>query len=149
MKWVFKEVDNLENLEIELRKSVYDKEVADLVAYLENFQRLTPEVLPVKSGDQIQLIKVADLALIDVAENYLVLTGAFGQVRTRLRLYQLMDKLANPDFVQVSKQTVVNINHLDYLEASFSGNMTAFLKGKHKTTVSRRYLKQLEARLGL
>lgn len=149
MKWLFKEDKNQQELVIAIRKASYDQEVSDMVSYLENFQKLTPDILPVKSGDQIQLLKVADLILITVDENYLILTGRFGEIRTRLRLYQLMDRLNNPDFIQVSKQTVLNINYLVYLEASFSGNMTAFLKGKHQTTVSRRYLKQLENRLGI
>lgn len=149
MKWQFKEDKDKAELEIELVKASYDQEVADLVAYLETFGRSTPELLPLKTEDQIQLIKVADISLIDVDQNYLILTGSFGQVRTRLRLYQIMDRLNNPDFVQVSKQTVLNITHLDYLETSFSGNMMAFLKNKNQTVISRRYLKNLEKRLGL
>ena len=65
------------------------------------------------------------------------------------RLYKFQERLNNPDFVQVSKHGLINIQHLEALEASFSGNMLAILTGKRKVDVSRRYLKNLEKRLGL
>ncbi|MFV8214762.1 LytTR family DNA-binding domain-containing protein, partial [Streptococcus pluranimalium] len=65
------------------------------------------------------------------------------------RLYQFKEKVGSQDMIQVSKQSLINIRHLERMEASFSGNMTAFLTGGLKIAVSRRYLKVLEKRLGL
>lgn len=53
------------------------------------------------------------------------------------------------DFVQVSKHGIINLNYLESLEAGFTGNMIAKLAFKQKTDVSRRYLPELEKKLGL
>lgn len=53
------------------------------------------------------------------------------------------------DFVQVLKHGIINLNYLESLEAGFTGNMIAKLACKQKTDVSRRYLPELEKKLGL
>lgn len=53
------------------------------------------------------------------------------------------------DFVQVSKYGIINLNYLESLEVGFTGNMVAKLAFKQKTDVSRRYLPELEKKLGL
>ncbi|MBJ8326164.1 LytTR family DNA-binding domain-containing protein [Streptococcus pacificus] len=145
----FEEDRSKEQLEIIIKKASYDKEVADLLHYLELFSEITPNVIPVKTEDRIVLLKVEDLILVDVDGTQLILETTTETLRTTDRLYKFKDRLKNPDFVQVSKQSLININHLNYLEASFSGNMTARLDKNIRTIVSRRYLKDLEARLGL
>lgn len=145
----FEEDHSKEQLEIIIKKASYDKEVADLLHYLELFSDITPNVIPVKTEDRIILLKVEELILVDVDATQLILETMTGTFRTNDRLYKFKDRLKNPDFVQVSKQSLININHLNYLEASFSGNMTARLDKNIRTIVSRRYLKDLEARLGL
>lgn len=69
-------------------------------------------------------------------------------IKTNGRLYQILEKLNN-DFVQVSKHGIINLNYLESLEAAFTGNMIAKLDFKQKTDVSRRYLPELEKKLGL
>lgn len=61
----------------------------------------------------------------------------------------MKDRLPSDYFVQVSKQSLINLDHLQMMEASFSGNMLAILTNKTKVIISRRYLKNLEEKLGL
>lgn len=51
--------------------------------------------------------------------------------------------------IQVSKQSIINIQHDELQRHLFSGNMLALMTKKLKVSVSRRYLKDLEKRLGL
>lgn len=94
------------------------------------------------------MLHVADLILVDVDGSTLILETTQGRLLTNDRLYKFRNRLANPDFVQVSKHALININHLQALENSFSGNMLAILTGKIKADVSQRYLSELE-NLGL
>lgn len=149
MSITFQEDKECLELEVLVRKATYDKEVEQLLAYLGQFGLTTPEVIPIKTSDRIQMIKLADLIAVDVEGTSLRLYTCQGQLLVTDRLYKFQEKVNSPDMVQVSKQTLINIKHLDYLEASFSGNMTAFLTNKVKVTVSRRYLKALEKTLGL
>lgn len=149
MPITFQEDKECLELDVLVRKAAYDKEVEQLLAYLGQFGLTTPEVIPIKTSDRIQMIKLADLIAVDVEGTSLRLYTCQGQLLVTDRLYKFQEKVNSPDIIQVSKQTLINVKHLDYLEASFSGNMTAFLTNKVKVTVSRRYLKALEKTLGL
>lgn len=148
MKWTFEESSNQE-LEVVVRKSSYDEEAQAVLAYLSQFGQVSPDIVPVKTADRIQMLRVGELIAVEVEGSDLRLHTQKGTLVTTDRLYKFQARLNNPDLVQVAKQTLLNIAHLNYLEASFSGNMTAFLSQGVKVTVSRRYLKALEQKLGL
>ncbi|CAK1242387.1 DNA-binding response regulator [Fructobacillus cardui] len=106
-------------------------------------------ILSVKTADEIILLKVADLILIDVEAGQLVITTTNRQVLAKERLGHFVDRLGQANFVQISKHAVINLDHLQSLSNSFSGNMTAELAGGNQALVSRRYVKALMAHLGL
>ena len=149
MKWEFEEKPYQEELTVVLQKANFDSEVEALITLLEQMGQEVRQVFPVKTADRIQMVKLSDLILVTVDGDDLQLYTTNGPLWTRARLYQFKDKWLSRDFVQVSKYSMLNIRHLDYLEASFSGNMTAFLSKGLKTSVSRRYLMDLEVVLGL
>ena len=117
--------------------------------YIGLYQAESPSILPIKTADRIEMLKVEELVSVDVEGTSLILDTLKGRQIITERLYKFQERLNNPDFVQVSKHGLINIHHLEALEASFSGNMLAILTGKRKVDVSRRYLKNLEKRLGL
>lgn len=151
MKYSFEEDKLLKSDEIEVvvKGQSLTQEAQNLLDYLEMYQQDSPKVIPIKAIDRIQLLKVADIILIDVNDSQLILETINGNFKITERLYRFSECLNNPDFVQVSKHAVININHLDYLEDGFSGSMTAFLTNQLKVSVSRKYLKNLSVRLGL
>lgn len=123
--------------------------VQQLMDYIGHYQLEAPAILPIKTSDRIEMLKVDDLVSIDVEGTSLILDTLKGRHIITERLYKFQERINNPDFVQVSRHGIINIQHLEALEASFSGNMLAILTGKRKVDVSRRYLKNLEKRLGL
>lgn len=149
MKWRFEEDEASQEMSILVTKDRFDTEVETVIDILEQLQIGQKEVIAVKTQDRVQLLKVKDLIAVEVDGNDLVITTVKGLVRTQGRLYRLKEQLAHPDIVQVSKYCLINIAHLDYLENSFSGNMMAFLTSNVKTSVSRRFLRDLEKRLGI
>ncbi|MCH5463671.1 LytTR family DNA-binding domain-containing protein [Levilactobacillus tujiorum] len=124
-------------------------EVPALQRYLDDFQQQRPEIIPVKTADRLVMIRTADIVLADVQETALLIYTAAGMTKTRETLRHLLQRLASDDFIQVSKHGVLNLNHLLSLEDSFSGNMTACLTNQLKTSVSRKYVKDLMKRLGI
>ena len=151
MHYQFEEDNSLpkETIEVLVRSGKYDQAVQDVLDYLAKFEQGRVEILPVKTAVRTELLRVSDLILVDVDGTSLILETTQGRLLTNDRLYKFRQRLENPDFVQVSKHALININHLKALENSFSGNMLAILTGKIKTDVSRRYLSELERRLGL
>ncbi len=151
MHYQFEEDSSLpkEAIEVLVRSGKYDQAVQDVLDYLARFNQEKTEVLPVKTAMRTELLRVSDLILVDVDGTSLILETTNGRLITTDRLYKFRARLNNPDFVQVSKHAVLNINHLKALESSFSGNMLALLTNDIKTDVSRRYLSDLEKALGL
>lgn len=147
----FQEDNNLEINQIDVLVSSRDltPKVNQLMDYIRLYEEEAPRILPIKTLDRIEMLKVNELVSLDVEGTRLILDTLKGRQVTTERLYKFQERLNNPDFIQVSKHGVININHLEALEASFSGNMLAILTGKRKVDVSRRYLKNLEKRLGL
>ena len=141
---------NLEDDQIEVKvvSARQTSKVNNLLAYIKNFDKKVDSLLPVKTEDRILTIKIEEIIKVEVEKTELSFYTTNTVIKTNGRLYQVLEKLNN-DFVQVSKHGIINLNYLESLEAGFTGNMIAKLAFKQKTDVSRRYLPELEKKLGL
>jgi DNA-binding LytR/AlgR family response regulator len=63
-------------------------------------------------------------------------------------LFELEEDLG-PDFMRISKSIVVNIRKIESVEAVFNGMMLLHMRNGSKEYVSRLYLPELKAYLGL
>lgn len=138
-----------EEIAVIVQAASENKKVQRLLTELEFLLEETPTAIPLKQKERIAFVKVATIISVTVQKAELTVSTVDGDYQTKERLYQFVDRLRNPDFLQISKFCVINIAHLDYLEDSFSGNMLAFLSGGHKENVSRKYLPNLMNRLGI
>lgn len=141
---------NLEEDQIEVKvvSARQTTNVNNLLSYIKNFDKKVDYLLPVKTEDRILTIKIEEIIKVEVEKTELSFYTTNSVIKTNGRLYQILEKLNN-DFVQVSKHGIINLNYLESLEAGFTGNMIAKLDFKQKTDVSRRYLPELEKKLGL
>lgn len=141
---------NLEEDQIEVKviSARQTTNVNNLLSYIKNFDKKVDSLLPVKTEDRILTIKIEEIIKVEVEKTELSFYTTNAVIKTNGRLYQILEKLNN-DFVQVSKHGIINLNSLESLEAGFTGNMIAKLAFKQKTDVSRRYLPELEKKLGL
>lgn len=141
---------NLEEDQIEVKviSARQTTNVNNLLSYIKNFDKKVDSLLPVKTEDRILTTKIEEIIKVEVEKTELSFYTTNSVIKTNGRLYQILEKLNN-DFVQVSKHGIINLNYLESLEAGFTGNMIAKLDFKQKTDVSRRYLPELEKKLGL
>lgn len=141
---------NLEEDQIEVKvvSARQTTNVNNLLSYIKNFDKKVDSLLPVKTEDRILTIKIEEIIKVEVEKTELSFYTTNSVIKTNGRLYQILEKLNN-DFVQVSKHGIINLNYLESLEAGFTVNMIAKLDFKQKTDVSRRYLPELEKKLGL
>lgn len=141
---------NLEEDQIEVKviSARQTTNVNNLLSYIKNFDKKVDSLLPVKTEDRILTIKIEEIIKVEVEKTELSFYTTNSVIKTNGRLYQILEKLNN-DFVQVSKHGIINLNYLESLEAGFTGNMIAKLDFKQKTDISRRYLPELEKKLGL
>jgi len=67
----------------------------------------------------------------------------------RETLTNFQHRINRRSFLQISRHAVMNIDHLESLSDSFSGNMMAKMTGGVKSSVSRKYVKSLMDYLGV
>ena len=137
-----------DDLNITVNAVTKDDRVISLLNYLKQFNQKSNALIPVKTADRILTIKQADLIKVEVTRSILSFYTKDAVTKTNGRLYQVLTRL-NGDFIQVSKHGIINLNHLVSLEAGFTGNMIAKLDFNQRADVSRKYLPELERRLGL
>lgn len=125
-----------------------NERVISLLKYLDKYNQKNRSLIPIKTEDRILTIKQTELIKVEVTKNILSFYTKSDVIQANGRLYQVLTRL-NENFVQVSKHGIINLNHLLSLEAGFIGNMIAKLNFDQRADVSRKYLPELERRLGL
>ncbi|ABJ58624.1 LytTR family DNA-binding domain-containing protein [Lactobacillus delbrueckii] len=102
------------------------EEVERAVAFLESSASSGP--LIAQQEDRLVIIKPSDVILVRVEGGDTVIYTGKGKYFSRKRLYEVYQQLGQ-DFMQISKQAVVNLTCLESVEASF--NETMFLRLEH------------------
>ncbi|BAQ24936.1 LytTR family DNA-binding domain-containing protein [Streptococcus troglodytae] len=123
--------------------------IQHLLDYIDNYQMVSSNAIPIKSMDKIVMLKLDDIVLADVNQTTLkiyTLTGVFTTTET---LVHFSNRLSKTNFIQISKHALINLDHLESLSDSFSGNMMAKLSNNIKSSVSRKYVKDLMTQLGI
>lgn len=123
--------------------------IQQLLDYISNYQMISSNSIPIKSMDKIMMLKLDDIILVDVNQTTLkiyTLTGVFTTTET---LVHFANRLNKSNFIQISKHALINLDHLESLSDSFSGNMMAKLSSNIKSSVSRKYVKGLMTQLGI
>ncbi|GEO59557.1 LytTR family DNA-binding domain-containing protein [Companilactobacillus bobalius] len=126
----------------------FSGDVQNLMKTIDNLDNHT-DVVPLAVDDRVVMIQLDEIIAIEVYKNELTVYTQIKAYKLRGKLKEMYQRLNNGDFIQISKSAVINLNHLSSLEASFSGNMLAFMDNDEKLTVSRKYLTQLKESLGM
>ena len=121
--------------------------VSALMRSVEAIGQTASATIPIETANRLEIVRKSAIVTIAVLGEDLLVRTKSQTLATRNRLVKLMAKLPARDFVQISRQAVINLRHLESLEASYSGNMTARLSGDIRETVSRRYVPALREAL--
>ncbi len=122
--------------------------VAEIISMLEkeNANSLT---LIAKKDKNTYFIKPEDISLVRTEGREIV---CYDKRKNRYildkPLYELENMLA-VYFVRISKSTIVNINQINHVEASFNGTMGLVMKNGVTDYISRSFRKSFKERLGL
>ena len=108
----------------------------EVMEYLEQFSTTNQVVIPIRTDDYLVMVKIEDLILADIDKNLLTIYTVDGIYKTKETLINFQNRIKN-------------IDHLESLSDSFSGNMMAKMTRGIKSSVSRKYVKSLMNYLGL
>ena len=117
--------------------------------YLEQFSTTNQVTIPIRTDDYLVMVKIEDLILADIDKNLLTIYTVDGIYKTKETLTNFQNRINRRNFIQISRHSVINIDHLESLSDSFSGNMMAKMTRGIKSSVSRKYVKSLMDYLGL
>ncbi|WP_105956690.1 LytTR family DNA-binding domain-containing protein [Apilactobacillus quenuiae] len=107
------------------------------------------QMLPVATNDRIIMVPFDDIIGVEVYGNKLTIYSVKSTYTTIGKLKDILNKLSAYHFIQISRSSIINIDHLKSMETAFSGSMTAFLTNDLKLNVSRKYLPELKRSLKL
>ena len=98
--------------------------------------------------DRIVVIKPNEIYMIRIEGGKTVIYTEKEQYFSKKRLYEILDRVGS-GFMQISKQTVVNLSCMQSVEAGFGGTLLLKLKNGVSDYVSRKYLPEFKSYLGI
>lgn len=103
-----------------------------------------PERLAVKSNGRIVFLRMADIDMVEAADNYVKLYAGKETLMSRETLGALEEKLPPGRFVRISRSAIVNIESVKELNPLFHGEYSVTLKNGSRATLTRSYREQLK-----
>jgi two-component system, LytTR family, response regulator len=105
------------------------------------------ESLTVKSAGQVLFVKVPEIDWIEAADYYSCLHVGARTHLLRRSMAELEEELDEADFCRIHRSAIVRLDRVRGLELNESGEYDVLLDGGTRLRLSRRYRKQLQARL--
>lgn len=136
MKLILTEQLNLPETEVEIRYKEFNTEIKNLIKHVEQNEQY---LYGTDNGRQYRVL-VDDIFYAESVDRKTFIYTKSKVFRCELKLYQLLDKLKDADFVQASKYCIININMLDNIQTLFNSRMEGTLLNGEKITISRTYI---------
>ena len=105
--------------------------------------------ITVCKGEKIFQIPPSEIYYFDAVDNRVYAYTQKDVYETKLKLYELEERLTHTDFFRASKSTIINLAKVKNFSPSFNGRFEACLKNEEKLMVSRQYVPHLKEKLGL
>lgn len=135
----------LAETEVIIRGDITGPEVASILQML---QRKTSGKLFLYKEEEQHIVSVSDIVFLETNGSKVLAYTKNEVYEARLKLYELKELLTAFPFAQISKSTIVNIDHVKSIQAEFSGNYRIKLKTRSESlTVSRKYFKEFKERI--
>ena len=139
MKITLEQAQNPE-LEIVIRGNIADPVITKLIEAINGAER--SDVLMLCKDEREYPTHAKEISRIESLGSKTIAFVKNEMFEVKFKLYQLSQMLYGSGFIQISKSCLVNIEHIESVEAEFSGNYVAFLKDKKtRLTISRKYMK--------
>ena len=145
MKITIQDLPEGEEEEIVIRCRGMDEQLLKLVYAL----RAGREKLTVSRQERLFRILPSAVYYFEAVDNRVFAYPEKEVYETKLKLYELEERLAGTDFFRASKSTVINLAKVESLSPAFNGRFEAAMKNGEKLIVSRQYVPVLKEKLGL
>ena len=99
-----------------------------------------------KDGRQY-ILEAAEIMYIESTDKRVFIYSSSGVFESSFRLYELEAKLANGDFLRVSKNCIFNINYIQSIEPDLDRRLIVTMEKGIKLVVSRQYSSAIKQKL--
>lgn len=145
MKITFEPMDSIET-EVIIKGDIASDEVNSILNFLKS--KNTSNKLFLYEEDEQFIVDFKEIVYFEACNNKVSAVTQSGEYSTKLKLYELNEKLASYHFAQINKSTIVNIDYVKSVQAEFSGNYTIRLKDRTDIlTISRKYFKEFKSKI--
>ena len=139
------QIDKREEQEVVVRCHDINGEVVSIVEKLKNGDSI---LLGIKDGKTFQ-INVKDIFYIESVDNKTYIYLQKDVFETRLKLYELEEKLKGTKLFRCSKSMILNIAKIRSVSPSVNSRLEASLINGEKVIISRQYVGTLKKILGM
>lgn len=108
----------------------------------------SPDIVWCTMGTSLVPVNTDDIYAVYTFHDHTCVATKDAQYEYRGRLYQIRELLPGK-FIETSRNASLNMDYIQFLDLSFSGTITVFMKNKQKIQVSRRFISEFKRRLGL
>lgn len=135
----------LPETEVILRGDITGSEITSILQLLQ--PRASDKLLLYREEEQF-IIAAGDIVFLETSGSKVLAYTPTETYEAKQKLYELRQLLSGCAFAQISKSTIVNIDHVKSIQAEFSGNYRIKLKSrKESLTISRKYFKEFKDRI--
>ncbi|MCL2008186.1 MAG: LytTR family transcriptional regulator [Treponema sp.] len=124
------------DIEVHIKYPEGNKDIEHIVSFLNSFTAK----IECFSGSNQTIIPVSEIYFVESMQNKTIIHSENENYHSKLRLYRLKEKLANYDFIQISKYCIINANKLEKVKSLFNSRMEATLSNGKRLIVTRKYL---------
>jgi len=110
--------------------------------------RVKRDRIMVKSDGRIRVIRTADIDWCEASGNYVGLHVGVECHFVRDTMAHMESQLDPRQFLRIHRSTIVNVDRVQEMQPSFSGDYVVILRGGTRLTLSRGYRDVMQARLG-
>lgn len=97
---------------------------------------------------QTHKVSIADIYYINSVDSKSFAYCKQAVYEIKEKLYEI-EALELPEFLRISKSTILNLSTIKYLQPDISGRLEAVLTNGEKVVISRNYVKELKKAFGV
>ena len=127
---------------------IYTSDITDDIQNLLSLIKASSNIVTAQQDERTIVLKERDIYMIRLEKKKTIIYCKEKKYYSKKRLYEL-ENILKHSFMKISKTTLVNLQYIDGVEASFGGTMLLILKNGCKDYVSRKYLPGFKEYLGL
>jgi DNA-binding LytR/AlgR family response regulator len=131
------------DIEITIKYPVINKTFEHIVSFLKS----VGTQIECYSETGVKRVNISDIYYIESIEKTTAVFCEKESYRTKYRLYQLYEELADNGFVQISKYCIVNINKIEKIKPLFNSRVEAILSNGKCLYITRKYRFEVKRKL--